>query len=595
MEKISDNTISRNTAKQNGSGSKLARKLRISMLVTLIFFAYSLLAVLSTTDMMLLREGVIALPIIQASVPVVEFYRIAPFLLVLLHLHLLATLILYAREIYDSEKSSSEAHGWFCKSLIILFSFEQRRFILGVKNESSPRFFIRISFLIIFGAIPVVVLLMLQARFLAYQNELITLYHQSIITIDLGFQYVIMCNFYNLFKKKNKLLYVSLRKFVVFVFIVLPILFVWTSPLIPGGNNERIIKFDLQQSFAGYFFKDWWKKEEDQSFSIIKGERYINIQSKVITLRDPPSEVVGATIQMENEPNPEVHCQHVGEFDLSKRRLSFANFSDSKFFCVKMQGTQLNNSKLIRAKFSTVILVEANLKEADLSKANMSKADLKWVNLNTAILVDAILNEADLSGADLSKSNLRGARLRLAYLSEANLSEANLRWADLSGADLSKSNLRGANLSWANLRGANLSGADLSGAELRRSDLSGANMHGAKVHGARLYEAQLYGTILEGAKLYGANFSGSTTCHTDLDGVDVEKPERWVDILNNIKRSLREAGYSKREIHVRLAEIDHIGASTPRYVLPTGTDHCVLYVERPEQAPSECTEVIRSE
>ena len=176
---MSDNPISKDT--QNGELARrhdeLGRKLRTSMLITLIFFGYTLLVVLSTTDMLLLREGMIALPIIQVGVPVVAFYRITPLLLVLLHIHLLAKLILFAREIYgsgNSELTSLKASGRYGDGLIVLFSLDPERFLTEMKSGSSAGNFIRIFFLIIFGTTPLLVLLILQASFLAYQNVLFT-------------------------------------------------------------------------------------------------------------------------------------------------------------------------------------------------------------------------------------------------------------------------------------------------------------------------------------------------------------------------------------------------------------------------------------
>ena len=273
---MSGKPLSKESAKQNSNGDKdvqneeLARKLRVSMLTTLTISAYVLLMVLSTTHMMLLREGEIALPIFQVGVSVVEFYRIAPLLILFLHFNLLAKLVLYAREIYDSngskktpsdsdgsKKTLPEAHGWFCRSLIVLSSLDLKRIILEMKNENCAAFSIRISFLIIFGTIPLLVLLILQARFLAYQDEWFTGFHQIMVTFDLGFQFVFMRNFYNLLTIERRLplrplliiplinvkriLSVLGVSLVGLVFIVTPLLFVWLLALVPDSSIEKMI------------------------------------------------------------------------------------------------------------------------------------------------------------------------------------------------------------------------------------------------------------------------------------------------------------------------------------------------------------------
>ena len=255
-----------------------AWELRTTILFVMIFFFYATLAILSTTDTMLLREGEIALPIIQASVPVVEFYLIAPLVLVLLHLYLLAILVLYTGQTHDSKsykKTPLKAFNLFTKAFIILFSFDQKGFILTTKNRSFMKLFLRILFLIMFGTIPLLVLVMLQVRFLAYQEEWITLYHQILITIDLVFQSVLMYSFYMLLMGRKKFLPAPLlticirrnrsvirakhilrasyiRRFtrtiritvVISIFLLLivsPLLNVWMAAVVPDVPTEKMI------------------------------------------------------------------------------------------------------------------------------------------------------------------------------------------------------------------------------------------------------------------------------------------------------------------------------------------------------------------
>ena len=408
---------------------------------------------------------------------------------------------------------------------------------MSAMREATPAAaFLSITFLMQ-AAAPLLVLLILQARFLAYQGEGITLYHQSLITLDLFILFMFTRTYIKLWGRGDKLLRTS-RYLIASALFAIPTLFVWTVALVPDGLNERIVKFtivkfNLQQSIAECFFPDWRRKYKVALLfqcNFLEFERFINIQNETISLRDPSPEIVGAIIHTRGELNPKIPCEHVGELDLSDRRLNYANFSGSAFICVKMKKTQLNGSTLFRANLSTANLVGANLSDVNLEGANLREAKLSW-----AILRKAGLNQADLSGADLSGADLSGVSL-----SEADLSGARLSRADLSGANLSRANLRKANLSGYNLFGqdlgfieslahtisvikdhyrvANLSGAILDGADLRDADLSGVRMYGAK-----LYKAQLDGTKLEDAKLFGANFSGSTPRVTSFGKADGEK------------------------------------------------------------------------
>ena len=560
VEKMNDKPISEELAKQNGNGSKdsrnddLARKLRASLLVTMLFFAYSLLAVLSTTDMILLREEVIALPIIQAIVPIVEFYYITPLFLVLLHLYLLSKLILYTREIYDTEQTFREAQGWFGKGLIILFLFEQKNHIHEVKNGSFIKFFIFTIFILIFIVIPLSILLIMWIRFLAYQDIMITLWHIALIVFDLFFQFVFARNFCHIFRPEEKL------------------------SRVPRG----VILVCLASIYSLFFFV--WKV-------LLVEHAHITIQNKVISLQVPPPAIVGATIQFKSSLNPKIHCEHVGYFELGLRHLNFADFGRSKFLCVNMIRTQLKNSNLVDTYFIEADLTEANMSGANLrgavlSEANLDKANLSYARLQKAVLSGATLIEAKLIGADLryavlSTARLFGVDLSAAKLVGADLNMAELWWADLSGADLSEAELSEANLKWANLNMAVLLMADLSGAVLTGVDLTGAdlrkaNMSGAEMYGAILHEAQLDGIKLDDAKLCGANFSGSTPRDTSLGNIDGEKPESWDAILVDIKFGLKKMGYLEKAIDARLKEIVCICDSDLGYVPPTGVNHCGL-------------------
>ena len=566
---MSDNPISKEPAKLNSNGSGggltssaggLHRSIYGSapigplMLFVLIISVYALIVVGLTTDVVLLKEEAIILPFIQVGVPVVAFYVVTPPLIALLHINLLGRLILLARDIYirgdrevqvnnnaRSDDKPLKVDGLVGAALTVLLPIDIEHLMSAMRKAQPKAAFLLVATFLTQVALPLLVLLVLQWRFLAYQDEAITLSHQLLITIDLYYQFVFIRSLYNLLMGKKKPSFVPVLVIPVInimcvigvilvnlIFLALPLIFVWAVALIPDSSIEKAIKFDLQQSIAGCFFPDWWKKYEGDLFScdFFEGERFIYAPNTSIYLRDPPPEIVGAIIHTTDDLTPNIPCEHVGVLDLSERRLLYANFSNSTFKCVEMKGAQLNGSILARADLGTANLMNANLSGADLSRANLSVANLSG----------AVLSRADLSGADLS------------------------------------------------------------GADLTRTKLHGADLSRAELYGATLYEAQLDGIKLKGAKLFGANFSESTPRVTSLGEVDGEKPEGWGDILDDIKFRLHAAGYSERDVDARLAVIKLSAASTLGYVLPTGTDHCVLYDEEPElNLPPECVKAERLE
>ena len=162
------------------------------------------------------------------------------------------------------------------------------------------------------------------------------------------------------------------------------------------------------------------------------------------------------------------------------------------------------------ASFNQALLPGADLRDAQLQGAWLVDAELQDANLERAELQDATLSGAELQGAwlvdaELQDANLERAELRGAMLSGAKLQGATLSGAQLQGANLGGSELQGANLYGAQLEGANLGEAELQGAVLRIAQLQGANLYGARLQGANLWMAGLKGANLYGAQLQGAN------------------------------------------------------------------------------------------
>jgi uncharacterized protein YjbI with pentapeptide repeats len=115
------------------------------------------------------------------------------------------------------------------------------------------------------------------------------------------------------------------------------------------------------------------------------------------------------------------------------------------------------------------------------------------------------LEQAVLDGADLTKVDLHGAQLQGASLYRAKLYGVEFEGAILQGMSLDMADLRGRSLDRMDLRGVSLIGTQLQGASLRETQLQGALLYQAQLQGASLDEAKLQGALLLGAQLQGAS------------------------------------------------------------------------------------------
>lgn len=134
-----------------------------------------------------------------------------------------------------------------------------------------------------------------------------------------------------------------------------------------------------------------------------------------------------------------------------------------------VRGADLENRNLRYAQAFNVFGVRAFMKNADASQgdfrnADLREADLRYANLEGTNFRYALLQKADLTDANLKRARFKQANLSGAKLGEAMADEANLEKADLTGATLAEASLRGADLTGAILTDTNLAGADLTGA-----------------------------------------------------------------------------------------------------------------------------------
>ena len=120
---------------------------------------------------------------------------------------------------------------------------------------------------------------------------------------------------------------------------------------------------------------------------------------------------------------------------IKNERGLFANEIDKVTQGIDLQGENLKDTNLDKAK-----LQGADLKGANLDKAKLQGADLKGANLASAKLQGANLVNANLEDTDLRSANLQNANLKSAILMDANLQNANLEGANLKGTDLRSSN-----------------------------------------------------------------------------------------------------------------------------------------------------------
>ena len=161
-----------------------ARNVRTVYVTLLGVWAYLAIIVGSTTDEQLLRGSVVVLPVIQLGLPIIGFYLVAPFLFVLLHFNLLVQHQMLAKKLRDFGRevvklNKTDRQLERRKLFPLPFSY-----LLEGPEESRGTMMVMVWITLI--ALPVLLFLAFQIRFLAYQEPSVTWIHRALLIIDIG-------------------------------------------------------------------------------------------------------------------------------------------------------------------------------------------------------------------------------------------------------------------------------------------------------------------------------------------------------------------------------------------------------------------------
>jgi uncharacterized protein YjbI with pentapeptide repeats len=207
--------------------------------------------------------------------------------------------------------------------------------------------------------------------------------------------------------------------------------------------------------------------------------------------------------------------------DLSDTRMNGADLSESTLVRARLDrvqavGARFQDASLTEASLAGIVACNANFVAVDLTRANLEGA-----NFERAFLYHAQCRETNFVGA-----NLRSADLRRCCFAKANLYQATLSDATIDDVDFSSANLGGAMLHGLDLRGALFDEACLVGADLGQCNLEGMRLTSVDFTAANLLLALLSGSVMQGgtmrrATLKEAGLADIQWEEADLRGADL--------------------------------------------------------------------------
>ncbi|MBF0465115.1 MAG: pentapeptide repeat-containing protein [Nitrospirae bacterium] len=505
---------------------KSSKENRNFLFAALILFTYVFITVNGTDDLnLLMLNSKVKLPTISAEVPLLMFYWIISFAVLIFHANILVNLYFHSRKLNEwinhAKKQDILTNSAKKEKELSMFPFIFN-YRSSVVDRDVVRWTLRFITWVIYYFYPLFILFWIGKTFLPYHDKIITGIHNIIFAVD----FLILAYFWpNIVKPTESkpikfFLSTGLTGLIRntgkyygkhILFAVLLSIFVFNIVSVPVTNDERLLLPFIKEVWIPFKSKEksnWDSPKKVNYEEEIKGETFFKPIFK---------------IKLSNIVNRNLYLPEIKPVVKNKENAQNDNIS--------VYLRKLNND-----------YVGVYLRGRNLDFGNFNKADLSYSDLREASLRGADLNSANLQGANLNESHLQGANIRYAHLQGADLTTTEMQGAALSdtelqGADLRSANLQGANLINAVLQGAYLFEAHLQGADLSSAKLQGAFLDSAELQGSDLYKAELQGTYLPDAKVKCIYDNETQIKDVYYESkVDVDTDDNWTVLINKFSK-----------------------------------------------------------
>jgi uncharacterized protein YjbI with pentapeptide repeats len=455
------------------AGNQASEKVAVLHVAFMAVCAYVLIVVFGTTDLDLLVGKGVKLPVVDVEVPILGFYVFAPYLVVLVHFNLLLQLQLLSRKLYifDAAIQATPDIGGARDRLHI---FPYTYYLVGQTRFLVQRF-LSIVVVITLLLLPLATLLILQLRFLAYQDELSTWTQRTAVWADVALVVALWPVIMD--RKDNwqgymRRVWHAIRRWSAFKVTSLVAFFVSLLATSEEASMFALLVW-LVLALLDVFVNTLRGRLRWRWF------RELFPKINYLTARGMTGLVVVIVIGL---PLP---LSFAVDGERLERCLGVSAFSkivsDLGFRSLDLRGQRLF------AKPPASEMLE-QVRQDDFEKVRDALPHVEGINLKDRSLRDANLFDAILVGAKLNNAHLEGAKLQ-----NARLDRANLYGAQMVGAILQSARLREADLRNTNLKDANLRETQLQRSDLRHADLQGADLHCALLTGANFTAAQRIG------------------------------------------------------------------------------------------------------
>ena len=518
-----------------------------SYLSMLLVALYLTLMAGSTTDAQLLRGSSLPLPVIGVNLPIVGAYLVAPWFFALAYLYFVIQLIFLANAYHAYEYHSQLDQAKKDSSTLPRILLIQT--LVHVDTSRVVIALLQIIYWTTIAAVPILVLLLVQIKFLPYHDPWITATHQAAVLATLALVWIFFQKSFRSPKQHANAGRRAMRFAVSVVAALLVVYFTLFDAVVPreaeAGNFSG--EFESADIYTFAEVPIWRPSGAGLPFCRRTGHltdclfrRYLDLRNERLAAEPPPAELLASYLQGHigeaEEWSNRAWLEQAKPVDLSHRDLRFAVFQNAWLGNANLTGTDLRGANLVGAALRNVKLANARLEGQNLRQAQLEGADLTGANLSGSDVRSAQLSRAKLDDAVLYGVDLRNAKLVGASLKGAQLHGANLDFVDLRGADLSKAALVTASLDYAVLQAADIAGADLTAASIEGTDLRGVHFSLEKLQGAVLKHADLRGADVS-VHVCGTDFA-EAKIEASLFSVQLEHFANWDNLVKQVSEKV---------------------------------------------------------
>jgi uncharacterized protein YjbI with pentapeptide repeats len=502
----------------------------VGWLLFLGLMTYLTIAVAGVSHKDLLLQTPVALPILQVSIQQVQFFQFAPVLLVLLHMGVVSQLVLVAKKTleFDSAVSLLESTERRTHPLRLeLHNFFFVQAIAGPHRSRVMSMFLHGMSWLTLVVLPVVLLLLIQIRYLPFHDATITWVHRLALVADIIV--LITIGIFLLRGESSFGLAVSrTARERPISFVMTSIVFLATTffsffvATIPGETLDRMARGIM----GGPTVTDPGKSSAGPRVgaAVAKPNFMVGFALPFLTTRSDGSlfgvfhrNLIATDIDFLSgraDPKP-------GESSVSLRGrdLRYAKLDRSNLAYADLTGADLDGASLIAADLTGAKLQCADLNELILSENRAAAlcASARGANFTRANLKNVRMSGIDMQGAKFEEAQMEGAELAYSVLTGGNFSSAHMERVDMTGGV----HAEGSNFLIASLAGADLTGALLHGADFSSASMQGTMLSHAQLYGAALRDADLEAADLSQSKLQGADLTGAKLRASDLRGAHI--------------------------------------------------------------------------